>query len=55
MKHNTKFKILMMPAFVSFCFGVASCGEKPSSTSESKTTTTKTETPSIHTHTFASG
>lgn len=54
MKHNTKFKILMMPAFVSFCFGVASCGEKPSS-SESKTTTTKTETPSIHTHTFASG
>lgn len=56
MKHNTKFKILMMPAFVSFCFGVASCGEKPSSTSESKTETiTKTETPSIHTHTFASG
>ncbi len=54
MKHNTKFKILMMPAFVSFCFGVASCGEKPSSTSESKTTT-KTETPSIHTHTFSSG
>lgn len=54
MKHKTKFKILMMPAVVSFCFGLASCGEKPSS-SESETETTKTETPSIHTHTFASG
>lgn len=55
MKHNTKFKILMMPAFVSFCFGVASCGEKPSSSESETKTTTKTETPSIHTHTFASG
>lgn len=54
MKQKTKFKILMMPALASFCFGVASCGEKPSSTSESETIT-KTETPSIHTHTFASG
>ena len=55
MKHNTKFKILMMPAFVSFCFGVASCGEKPSSSESETKTTKKTETPSIHTHTFASG
>ena len=55
MKHNTKLKILMMPAFVSFCFGVVSCGEKPSSSESETKTTTKTETPSIHTHTFASG
>ena len=43
MKHNTKFKILMMPAFVSFCFGVVSCGEKPSSSERETKTTTKTE------------